>query len=73
MKRIKWVKWKGFKNHFTGLVDGEECFAIEGNLALHDLRESRKSTVCIRPKTYSIKGTYDAKSIAVDLLNDFNL
>jgi hypothetical protein len=78
MAQRKIIKWKERKSMLSweGTVkgDNEPLIFIEGGLCVTDLRESRKSKVCISPKHYKIIGlTLDeAKQLAEDLVTGEN-
>lgn len=70
---IKWKK-KGFGiTEGTVRGDSEPTFFINGSYCLQDMRESRKSTEYILPKTYRIASPEDGKYIAEDLVLGNNL
>jgi hypothetical protein len=75
MRGVTW-KYRQAVNTWEGTVkgDNEPLLFIQGRLCVTDLRESRKSKICISPKTYKIIGLTlkEAKILAEDLVTGDN-
>jgi len=75
MNGVTW-KYRAGVNQWEGTLKGDTdpLLIICGRLCVTDLRESRKSAVCISPKYYKITGLTkdEAKRLAEDLVNGWN-
>lgn len=75
LKSYTKIKWKELKaiNCWEGYVNGDLAFSVEGTLCVTDLRESRRTSTFVVPKHYKIQSKEEGKTIAFELVNNFNL